>query len=142
MSTPLTDRITGLTAQANAVTGASDTTLTDAVGTLISGYGGSFRLISSEVLTETYTDANATAQVWLDRYRLADSVLEGHVYLLEFLNNYDNGNYARYIFYTPPTVGKTSIHAICVRMRYHINDDLTTWCNARARTIINAYKIL
>ena len=40
MSTPLTDRITALTAQANAVTGASDTTLTDAVGTLIEGFGG------------------------------------------------------------------------------------------------------
>ncbi len=39
MSTPLTDRIEALTAQANAVTGASDTTLTDAVGTLIAGYG-------------------------------------------------------------------------------------------------------
>ena len=39
MSTPLTDRITALTAQANATTGASDTTLTDAVGRLIDGYG-------------------------------------------------------------------------------------------------------
>ena len=38
MSTPLTDRITALTAQANATTGASDTTLTDAVGRLIGGY--------------------------------------------------------------------------------------------------------
>lgn len=38
MSTPLTDRIEALTAQANAVTGASDTTLTDAVGRLIGGY--------------------------------------------------------------------------------------------------------
>jgi hypothetical protein len=38
MSTPLTDRIEALTSQANAVTGASDTTLTDAVGTLIDGY--------------------------------------------------------------------------------------------------------
>ena len=40
MSTPLTDRIETLTASANAVTGASDTTLTDAVGTLIAGFGG------------------------------------------------------------------------------------------------------
>lgn len=38
MSTPLTDRIEALTAQANATTGASDTTLTDAVGRLIGGY--------------------------------------------------------------------------------------------------------
>lgn len=40
MSTPLTDRINALTSQANAVTGASDTTLADAVGTLIAGFGG------------------------------------------------------------------------------------------------------
>ena len=39
MSTPLTDRIEALTASANATTGASDTTLTDAVGRLIAGYG-------------------------------------------------------------------------------------------------------
>ena len=39
MSTPLTDRIEALTASANAVTGESDTTLTDAVGRLIGGYG-------------------------------------------------------------------------------------------------------
>ena len=39
MSTPLTNRIEALTAQANAATGASDTTLTDAVGRLIDGYG-------------------------------------------------------------------------------------------------------
>lgn len=39
MSTPLTDRITALTALVNTVTGASDTTLTDAVGTLIDRYG-------------------------------------------------------------------------------------------------------
>lgn len=38
MSTPLTDRITALKVSANAVTGASDTTLTDAVGRLIDGY--------------------------------------------------------------------------------------------------------
>lgn len=38
MSTPLTDRINALTASANATTGASDTTLTDAVGRLIDGY--------------------------------------------------------------------------------------------------------
>lgn len=41
MSTPLTDRINSLTSQANAVTGASDTTLSDAVESLIAGYGGS-----------------------------------------------------------------------------------------------------
>jgi hypothetical protein len=40
MATPLTDAITALTTYANTVTGASDTTLSDAVGTLAAGYGG------------------------------------------------------------------------------------------------------
>lgn len=40
MPTPLTDAITALTTYANTVTGASDTTLSDAVATLASGYGG------------------------------------------------------------------------------------------------------
>ena len=40
MSTPLTDSINALTAYANETTGASDTTLSDAVGRLCDGYGG------------------------------------------------------------------------------------------------------
>lgn len=40
MSTPLTDNINALTAYANETTGASDTTLSDAVGRLCDGYGG------------------------------------------------------------------------------------------------------
>ena len=40
MSTPLTDSINALTTYANEVTGASDTTLSDAVHTLANGYGG------------------------------------------------------------------------------------------------------
>lgn len=39
MSTPLTDSINALTAYANEVTGASDTTLSDAVHALAQGYG-------------------------------------------------------------------------------------------------------
>lgn len=40
MSTPLTDRINALTAYSNNKTGASDTTLSDAVTRLVAGYGG------------------------------------------------------------------------------------------------------
>ena len=40
MSTPLTDSINALTAYANEVTGAEDTTLSDAVGRLCEGYDG------------------------------------------------------------------------------------------------------
>ena len=39
MATPLTDSINALTTYANEVTGASDTTLSDAVHTLVDGYG-------------------------------------------------------------------------------------------------------
>ena len=39
-ATPLTDAINALTQYANETTGASDTTLSDAVGTLVAGYGG------------------------------------------------------------------------------------------------------
>lgn len=40
MAQPLTDAINALTTYANSVTGASDTTLSDAVATLADGYGG------------------------------------------------------------------------------------------------------
>lgn len=40
MVTPLTDAINALTTYANETTGASDTNLSDAVGTLVDGYGG------------------------------------------------------------------------------------------------------
>lgn len=39
-ATPLTDAIQALTTYANETTGASDTTLSAAVGTLVAGYGG------------------------------------------------------------------------------------------------------
>lgn len=40
MATPLTDAINALTTYANETTGASDTTLSDAVESLVAGYGG------------------------------------------------------------------------------------------------------
>lgn len=39
-TTPLTDAINALTTYSNTITGASDTTLSDAVATLAAGYGG------------------------------------------------------------------------------------------------------
>lgn len=55
MSQPLTDAINALTTYANTVTGASDTTLSDAVGTLAAGYGGGGGL--TVVASGTYTGA-------------------------------------------------------------------------------------
>lgn len=46
MPQPLTDAINALTTYANTVTGASDTTLSDAVATLANGYRGKSRLPS------------------------------------------------------------------------------------------------
>ena len=48
MSTPLTDSINALTAYANETTGASDATLSDAVGRLCEGYGGGIPSVTPE----------------------------------------------------------------------------------------------
>lgn len=61
MSTPLTDRINALTTYSNTVTGASDTTLSEAVATLAAGYGTTPpRLLyaSSITMDQTYTATN------------------------------------------------------------------------------------
>lgn len=56
MAQPLTDAINALTTYANSVTGASDTTLSDAVDTLVDGYGGG----GGGGATGTYTDTAGT----------------------------------------------------------------------------------
>lgn len=62
MSTPLTDSINALTTYANEVTGASDTTLSDAVHTLVSGYGGSATLITKTITANgTYSASDDSA---------------------------------------------------------------------------------
>lgn len=53
MAQPLTDAINALTTYANSVTGASDTTLSDAVATLASGYGGGSGMMLIDTLTVT-----------------------------------------------------------------------------------------
>lgn len=52
-TTPLTDAINALTQYANETTGASDTTLSDAVGTLVAGYGGGGGWTSTGIATKT-----------------------------------------------------------------------------------------
>lgn len=54
MATPLTDSINALTTYANEVTGAEDTTLSDAVGRLCEGYGGGDSPFTVEKI-KTYT---------------------------------------------------------------------------------------
>ena len=92
MSTPLTDRITALTASANAVTGASDTTLTDAVGRLCEGYGGGDVPWKRIVLESDYYNTgvpNLMNFLGID----GTDVLNGRTYFAELLNNnYDQPN--------------------------------------------------
>lgn len=60
MATPLTDGINALTAYANEVTGVSDTTLSDAVESLVAGYGG------VKVYSGTYTPSSSSAAATID----------------------------------------------------------------------------
>lgn len=92
MSTPLTDGINALTAYANETTGASDTTLSDAVGRLCEGYGESDTLWKTIVLEEYY-DKNGLANLMILCGISEQSVLDGGIYFVECLNNSDNSNY-------------------------------------------------
>lgn len=70
MSTPLTDAINALTTYANETTGASDTTLSAAVGTLAAGYGQGGGLPELQTFTVT---ASSSCQIdidssWFDNY--------------------------------------------------------------------------
>lgn len=62
-TTPLTDAINALTTYSNTVTGASDTTLSDAVATLAAGYGGggggsySFEMLDSDANSEAWNSS-------------------------------------------------------------------------------------
>lgn len=62
-TTPLTDAINALTTYSNTVTGASDTTLSDAVATLAAGYGGGAGAVS---LLDTVTVSADTRTFNLD----------------------------------------------------------------------------
>ena len=67
MAKPLTDAITALTTYANTVTGASDTTLSEAVATLANGYGGGGMQIGIQtpipnILNMFYALENGTAK--------------------------------------------------------------------------------
>lgn len=63
MAKPLTDAINALTTYANTVTGASDTTLSEAVATLANGYGGGGGALQ---LIDTITVAEDTRSVNID----------------------------------------------------------------------------
>lgn len=109
MSTPLTDRIAALTSQANATTGASDTTLTDAVGTLISGYRQS-ALVTVEYIGrytlsaswENDRDGNPVAiyNVICNALGISDSDLSAiDAYVMTVIDNQNTGSYSANMLY-------------------------------------------
>jgi hypothetical protein len=67
MATPLTDAINALITYANSVTGASDTTLSDAVHTLASGYGGGGGSTRTVIIPEQTINVS-TAYNQISRY--------------------------------------------------------------------------
>lgn len=77
--TPLTDSIEALTAYANQTTGASDTNLSDAVYTLVQGYGGGGGGESPFEIEEVVVGENTVR-----------TMVEAHDY---FFNNWALGNF-------------------------------------------------
>lgn len=97
MATPLTDAINALTTYANTVTGASDTTLSDAVDTLAAGYGGGGgssipKLVSQATVTpETTYTSSAKGSVQLTA--LPNSAYAIFVYLNDYPASPDASEY-------------------------------------------------
>jgi hypothetical protein len=110
MSKPLTDSINALTRYANSVTGASDQTLSEAVATLASGYGGGGGRLPSSYQEVTFVG------VWNNCYfDLGDiSVNTGiHISYLISKRNHTNG----------PHIAST-------------NNDLFVFCSRSASTLL------
>ena len=73
-TTPLTDAINALTQYANETTGASDTTLSDAVGTLVAGYGGGGGAPTSSFVLKDY---KVTTSKWVIDSGIANLIKDG-----------------------------------------------------------------
>lgn len=86
-TTPLTDAINALTQYANETTGASDTNLSDAVGTLVAGYGGG----GGSSYTLSIQNATNTTDKWntlpLPNTMSSGGYFEAEVVLAEQTNN-------------------------------------------------------
>lgn len=105
MATPLTDSINALTQYANETTGKQDATLSDAVGSLVEGYGGGLPTgMSISLITKP---SNATWSTTNDLGEIPDIIVlipkntpngtnqdHPHIILgLSVLNNYGFTNY-------------------------------------------------
>jgi len=89
-TTPLTDAINALTQYANETTGASDTNLSDAVGTLVAGYGGGGGWTTDGIASKTepngaitITSAVATVKerAFLNCNGITELTIEGDPYI-------------------------------------------------------------
>lgn len=85
-TTPLTDAINALTTYSNTVTGASDTTLSDAVATLAAGYGGGGGSVLPDGYTQMlYIQSNGNQYIDTGLYTKAS-----HVYYLQYMRGADS----------------------------------------------------
>ena len=151
MSTPLTDRIEALTAQANAKTGASDTTLTDAVGTLIAGYGKP-ELWKTVVLEEDHTSASTGNPVyWRSFFDISEQdILDGYIFLVVTSNNagYLNKTASWYVgngiyFRDALADGTSFVNAVFARTPFNSGGSYRAdyYAYANAGTVFTIYKI-
>ena len=145
MSTPLTDSINALTAYANETTGASDMTLSDAVGRLCEGYGGSDTLWKTIVLDEEYRLNGLTNLMNLCGIS-KQSVLDGGIYFVECINNSDNSIYKFKCAIIKVFEGyEGEVNAIIIRREGYTQvmfghaENVGT--NMLAGSVINVYKI-
>ena len=99
--TPLTDAIEALTTYSNTVTGASDTTLSEAVATLASGYGGgggdadydALVALVNGTVTGAFSNADITQIPW-NAFQINRVTSLDLPNVTTFANNacYNNGN--------------------------------------------------
>lgn len=90
MSTPLTDSINALTRYANEVTGESNTNLSDAVESLVAGYGAFWKTITLE---EEYGGKGIIN--FMNFLEIpSEDVLSGYVFFCEVLGNQIDTIYA------------------------------------------------
>ena len=144
MATPLTDGINALTAYANEVTGASDTTLSDAVESLVAGYGqgGGSTLWKTVTLTEdSSNDANPVT--WFSDLGIdVQTDLENYWYICNFSNNTAANNYrCMYLMYT--VYDNTMICCSIRTSNFSSISGITTTSRvlrATQGTVINIYK--
>lgn len=122
MAKPLTDAINALTTYANSVTGASDTTLSEAVATLAEGYGqgggdivfemheatGSTNTWVSPKLQNTFLSGGYLEVVFSDPSPATDygNIIDwgGYAYLNQYSNDWDGHLYHRTSGDTPAFV--------------------------------------